>query len=101
WVIIQSFDVRTLQVLNKKYPQVKTALLVSSGSVEENLQKLGFKPTIYSPNYKLVDAGLVKICHEKQMKVLPWTVNTKQEINNLKALGVDGIISDYPNLFFE
>lgn len=101
WVIIQSFDIRTLQVLHKKYPQVKTSLLVSSGSLEENLQKLGFMPTIYSPAYKLVDAELVKNCHDKQLKIVPWTVNTKQEIDELKALGVDGIISDYPNLFFE
>ena len=35
------------------------------------------------------------------MKVIPWTVNSKKEIEQLKALGVDGIITDYPNLFNE
>lgn len=100
WVIIQSFDVRTLQVLNKKYPHVKTALLVSKGNLESNLNALGFTPTIYSPAYKLVDADLVNQCHQKGIKIIPWTVNTKEEINKLKSDGVDGIISDYPNLFF-
>jgi len=100
WVIIQSFDVRTLQVLNKKYPHVKTALLVSKSDLETNLGLLGFMPTIYSPNYKLVDQDLVKQAHAKGLKVIPWTVNTKEEINQLKSYGVDGIISDYPNLFF-
>ena len=99
WVIVQSFDPRTLQVLNKKYPQVKTSYLTDKGNLEENLQKLGFQPSIYSPNYKMVDAGLVKECHKRGMKVIPWTVNTREEIIKLKGLGVDGIISDYPDLF--
>ncbi len=99
WVTIQSFDVRTLQVLKKKYPQVRTSYLVSKGSLDVNLPLLGFTPDIYSPAYKLVDKELIESCHEKGMKVIPWTVNTLEEINQLKALGVDGIITDYPNLF--
>jgi glycerophosphoryl diester phosphodiesterase len=99
WVIIQSFDVRTLQELNKRYPHIRTSLLISNeDSFEQNLEKLGFTPVIYSPNAKLVTAELVKKCHDKQVKIIPWTVNTAEEINRLKALGVDGIISDYPNL---
>lgn len=100
WVIIQSFDVRTLQVLHKKYPEVKTALLVENvNGLEANLQKLGFTPTIYSPAHKLVTASLVEKAHERGMKVVPWTVNSLGEMKELKKLGVDGIISDYPNLF--
>lgn len=99
WVIIQSFDLRTLQVLNKKYPHVRTSYLVSKGTLDENLNNLGFKPDIYSPNYKIVTAELVKQCHDKNIKVIPWTANTKEDIEHLKNLGVDGIISDYPNLF--
>jgi glycerophosphoryl diester phosphodiesterase len=33
------------------------------------------------------------------VKIVPWTVNSKEEIQALEALNVDGIISDYPNLF--
>jgi glycerophosphoryl diester phosphodiesterase len=33
------------------------------------------------------------------MKVIPWTVNTKEEIKRLKELGVDGIITDFANYF--
>lgn len=99
WVIIQSFDKRTLQVLSKKYPGIKTSYLISNEkSLDENLNELGFKPSIYSPAYKLVTAGLVRECHARGIKIVPWTVNTAEEINTLKALGVDGIISDYPNL---
>ncbi|WP_036678865.1 glycerophosphodiester phosphodiesterase family protein [Daejeonella oryzae] len=99
WVIIQSFDPRTLRVLHDKYPNIKTAYLVESNSLKNNLTELGFTPTIYSPNSKLVTSDLVKQVHEKGIKIIPWTVNTKQQITRLKSFGVDGIISDYPDLF--
>lgn len=99
WVIVQSFDVRTLQVLRKKYPHVRTSYLVSKGALEDNLKLLGFTPDIYSPAYKTVNPSLVDAVHEKKMKIIPWTVNTLDEIKLLKSQGVDGIISDYPNLF--
>jgi glycerophosphoryl diester phosphodiesterase len=100
YVTIQSFDPRTLQVLHAKYPQVRTAYLVSDKKpVTEYFQLLGFTPTILSPNFKLVTAELVKECHDRQVKVIPWTANSAEEIARLKGLGVDGIISDYPDLF--
>ncbi len=99
YVVIQSFDVRTLQVLHRKYPQIKSSLLIeNTKSLEDNLTLLGFKPFIISPNIKLVTADYVNKCHQQNMKVIPWTVNTAEEIAKLKDLGVDGIISDYPNL---
>jgi glycerophosphoryl diester phosphodiesterase len=42
---------------------------------------------------------LVKSCQEKNFRLIPWTVNTLSEWQRLKNLGVDGIISDYPDLF--
>lgn len=99
YVVIQSFDKRTLQVLHKKYPKVRTSYLVANKkTVEQNLEDLGFNPFILSPAYKMVNAELVKKCHDRRIKVIPWTVNTREEIAALKALNVDGIISDYPNL---
>ncbi len=101
-VIIQSFDRRTLQVMHQKYPEVRTALLVegfSKETMEAHLQALGFTPSIYSPEYNLVNPVLVAACHEKGMKLIPWTVNDRANIDRLRAMGVDGIITDYPNLF--
>jgi len=100
-VIIQSFDFRTLQILHKRYPAIKTAALIEDfdkRSLEEQLKALGFKPTIYSPHYSLVNKELIGKCHELQIKVIPWTVNDKAKIDELKTLGVDGIITDYPDL---
>ncbi|TPE46433.1 glycerophosphodiester phosphodiesterase [Pontibacter mangrovi] len=100
YVIIQSFDVRTLQVLHQKYPDVKTSLLVENlKGLKRNLTELGFTPTIYSPYYKVVTPALVEAAHAQGIKVIPWTVNRLKEMRRLKSLGVDGLISDYPNLY--
>jgi glycerophosphoryl diester phosphodiesterase len=101
-VIIQSFDFRTLQYLHKKYPDIKTAMLIEDfdkRSLEEQIKALGFIPTIYSPAYQLVNDKLIKNCHRQNIKIIPWTVNKKEKIEELKTMGVDGIISDYPDLF--
>jgi glycerophosphoryl diester phosphodiesterase len=104
FVIIQSFDFRTLQYLHEHYPAIKTAMLIEDfdkRTLEDQITALGFAPTIYSPAFILVNEDLIKKCHQQNIKVIPWTVNDKKEIERLKALGVDGIISDYPNLFNE
>lgn len=100
--IIQSLDERTLQVMHRRYPQVSTAYLIEGtekNTIEQNITKLGFTPSIYSPEHTLVTPEMVKYCREHKIRLIPWTVNTKARIDELKAMGVDGIISDYPNLF--
>lgn len=95
---IQSFDVRTLQVAKTKYPDMKLVLLVeNSETPDQNLQTLGFTPDIYSPDYALVDKSLITYAKQKGMKVIPWTVNERGEMNDLISLGVDGLITDYPD----
>ena len=97
---IQSFDFRPLQYLHKAYPKVPVGFLTGSKtSFEENLGKLGFKPNIYSPHYGLVTADLIQKCKNMNIKIVPWTVNSIEEIKKLKLLGVDGIITDYPDYF--
>ena len=100
--VIQSFDMRTLKVVHQKYPSIKTSLLIENTdkkTLDEQLTELGFIPAVYSPHYTLVNSQLIKSCHEKGMKIIPWTINTKQEIERIRSLGVDGIITDYPDLF--
>ena len=59
---------------------------------------MGFTPAIYSPYYVLLNADEVKTIHTKNVKVIPWTVNSAPEMQELLEMGVDGLISDYPNL---
>lgn len=98
-VIIESFDMRTLQYLHEKYPKIQTSLLIDEKEpFEDYIEKLGFKPTIYSPYSVLVGKGLVDRCHEMGVKIIPWTINSVKEVKYLMSLGVDGVITDYPNL---
>lgn len=101
-VIIQSFDIRTLQYLHQKYPQFKTALLIEDFDKKPfalQLRDLGFIPTIYSPAHTLVTDLLVKQCRDAGIQIIPWTVNDLSRMQILKKMGVHGIISDFPNLF--
>ena len=65
----------------------------------KTLNLLGFKPDYISPAFSMVDESFVKDFHQHQMKVVVWTVNQEADIKKMALLGVDGIISDYPNRF--
>lgn len=126
-VIIQSFDPRTLEIVHKEYPKIMTALLVEKvddkkieqqrahfknippekfklypdhlNGVAGDMKFLSFTPTIYSPDHRLVTSSLIQECHALGMKVIPWTVNTKERLRELKNMGIDGVISDDPRIF--
>ena len=102
-LFLQSFDMRPLQVLHREYPDIKLGFLTGdkNATFEENLNKLGFTPAFYNPSFNLVTPELVQKCHAKKIMIEPWTVNTIEDMRKLKAMGVDGIITDYPNLFSE
>jgi len=101
-VTIHSFDIRSLQYVHEKYPQIPTSLGIDEKEdFENNIKALGFTPTIYSPYLPLVGKGLVDKCHAAGVKIIPWTVNTAKDMIYLKNLGVDGIVTDYPNLMTE
>lgn len=95
---VQSFDPRVLQAVRAIDPKITIALLVGNPKgLDANLKELGFQPAIYSPHYGLVNAELVQKIHDLGMKVIPWTVNETTEMKKLIDMGVDGIITDYPN----
>ncbi|MEL6672611.1 MAG: glycerophosphodiester phosphodiesterase family protein [Bacteroidota bacterium] len=95
---IQSFDVRTLQYAHEAYPDIRLVLLVENeDGAAANLENLGFVPEVYSPYFQFVDSALVDFCAEKKMALIPWTINEDADIQQMLELGVDGIISDYPD----
>lgn len=96
---VQSFDVRALQAVRRLNPNLRLALLIENvQGLEANLDKLGFVPAIYSPYYLLVNKKLIRRCRERGMQLIPWTVNDVPAMRRLIRLGVDGIITDYPDL---
>jgi glycerophosphoryl diester phosphodiesterase len=97
-VVIQSFDFRVLKYWHKKYPEVRLAALVENmKSIDANLNELGFKPSIYSPYFKLLNREKVSYLHKLKVRVIPWTVNEESDMLAFKGMGVDGFITDYPD----
>lgn len=98
-ITIQSFDVETLQIIRSKTNKYKLSYLIENkNSIEENLNKLGFTPEIYSPDFAILNKNDIKKCHKLSMKVIPWTVNERADVDSLLNWGVDGIITDYPEM---
>ena len=50
-----------------------------------------------NPYYKLLNQENVTLCQQKGFKIFTWTVNKKADIEKIKLLKVDGIISDFPD----
>lgn len=98
--IMQSFDLRTLRFARSLDPTLRLSLLVEEKETDmaANLARLGFTPAVYSPDYHLVDHLMLSEAHGRGMQVIPWTVNTLAEMQRLKAMGVDGLITDYPDV---
>jgi glycerophosphoryl diester phosphodiesterase len=100
--IIQSFDKRTLQVLHQSFPSIKTSYLFGGSNKktpQQLVDDLGFRPDMFSPVYTLIDESFIEACRKLNIKVIAWTVNEEKDIEKMAALGVDGIISDYPDRF--
>jgi glycerophosphoryl diester phosphodiesterase len=99
---IQSFDKRTIQILHQQNSKLSLAFLIpysNKSTPTELIASLGFKPAIISPEYRRITPEYLNACHKEKMKVVVWTVNEKEQIEKMKLLGVDGIISDYPDRF--
>jgi glycerophosphoryl diester phosphodiesterase len=99
---IQSFDPRSLIELHKRKAPFQLSYLIEATpktTAAQVLASLAFKPDIISPDYSMVDASFVQDFHQQKMKIIVWTVNQVADIKKMAALGVDGIITDYPNRF--
>jgi glycerophosphoryl diester phosphodiesterase len=115
-VTIQSFDWRTLRLVQQLAPAITTVYLSVQTASNDNLQSgewtaglkfidFGSAPkmvkaaggTVWSPNGGAVTEPLVKEAQALGLKVIPWTINTPADMERLIGWGVDGIITDYPD----
>lgn len=95
-VIIQSFDHRSLRTIREIDNEIRLAALTTSGEAKVDVYA-AYKFNIWSPNQRDVTAELITKAHEEGLLVIPWTVNEVDDMQRLIDLGVDGIISDFPD----
>jgi glycerophosphoryl diester phosphodiesterase len=101
YTCIQSFSAPALEAVHALDPGMTTAWLVESeGSVASQLERLSFTPDIYSPNWRLIDAEDVHALQAMGLRVIPWTVNEPADLMAVMQMGVDGIITDYPDRLY-
>lgn len=119
--VIQLFDWRTLVESRRIAPDIATACLTAEferfntvradaggasrwhaslklsdhGSLPQLVKAAGC--SIWSPNARAIDAALLTQAHQLGLKVIVWTVNDPADMAGLIELGVDGIITDYPD----
>lgn len=115
---VQSFDWSSLNLTKKIAPELPLVALSSGdawmgvgqpgasrnlggididdydGSLPKAAAAQGYD--VVSPTFRSVTAGMIAEAHELGLPVIPWTVNTTADMENLMDMGVDGIITDYP-----
>jgi glycerophosphoryl diester phosphodiesterase len=93
---IQSFDWRTLKVVEREAREIATSYLTESGDSDpQRVHAAGGRT--WSPDFRALDAVKAAAARRLGMKVIPWTVNERGDIARMLQLGVDGLISDYPD----
>ncbi|MGE0332052.1 MAG: glycerophosphodiester phosphodiesterase [Ramlibacter sp.] len=115
-VTIQSFDWRTLQIVQGFEPAIPTVYLsiqtANTDNIRDGVWTAGFKiaehgsvpkmvkaagGAVWSPNGGAVTEALVKEAQGLGLKVVPWTINNPADMERLIGWGVDGLITDYPD----
>ena len=120
-VTIQSFDWRTLQLSQKLAPAIPTVYLsfqtATVDTLKDGVWTAGFQLTehgnsvarmvkaaggaVWSPNGGALTHDLLKEAQTLGLKVIPWTVNSASDMQRFMDWGVDGLITDYPDLLRE
>lgn len=96
--LVQSFDPAVLNSLHALAPEVLTAFLVdNTESLDTNLARLSYLPAVYSPSKKLVTPELIASLRKRGIGIAVWTVNDTADMRRFIGMGVDGIITDYPD----
>ena len=93
--IVTSFDREEIRVVKNLDPAIKTGYIFSK-MPDEDLWTGEFD--LISVNHKLVTAELVRNAHKAGKEVHVWTVNKAEEMKKLIDLGVDNIITNYPDV---
>ena len=96
--MITSFDRATVEKVKEIAPDLKVGLIFSTDYPEDVFEG---NWEVLSSNKKNVNKGFVQKAHTAGKELHVWTVNEKEKMVELINLGVDGIITNYPNRLIE
>ena len=99
-VIYSSFNHYSLQEIKKLKPSAKTGLLYQLGMVDPWVYANYVNAYAIHPHYYVIAAlpETVERCHENGIKVNVWTVDESEAIKQMLKCGVDGIITNKPDI---
>lgn len=103
-IIIQSFDRNSVKKVRELNKNIKLGVLISKRHRiirNDTIQKISEYAQYLNPNYKLLTKGFVKSIHAHGLKILPYTVNDYHNFVRMIEIGVDGVITDYPQSLSE
>ena len=109
---VQSFELRVLPLVAALEPTIELSALFKPTRWQLALLTMGLEAnrseiiekaltlgvSTLSPHHRYINGSFVHRVHQRGLKVIPWTVNDPDRIRTLLSLGVDGLISDYPDL---
>ncbi|MGD9363452.1 MAG: glycerophosphodiester phosphodiesterase [Desulfobacterales bacterium] len=111
-VVVASFDTDSLKEFRRLCPQVATSAGASEAQLFFWLQK-AYLEAAYSPDaqvlqvpealgdFRIVNKRFIDAAHARNMRVQVWSVNDVTSMQRLLELGVDGIMTDYPQRLIE
>jgi glycerophosphoryl diester phosphodiesterase len=97
---LQSFEWTALRFARATYSdklEFRAAVLDKQGDFEAIREARDYAQ-VWSPKHELVTPELVERVQALGMQVIPWTVNEEARMRELIDMGVDGIITDYPDV---
>ncbi len=96
--LISSFDHYSLLPFREQLPEIGCSTIISG--IPIGYAEFGERVGAYSINVNraILRQELVDDAHRRGMKVYAWVANTKDQVDRLLAMGVDGIFTDYPEL---
>lgn len=100
-IIISGFCHRNLEAIKAIDPELKTGLLYTALLSETGWYAYMVGAKAVHPNYNYLDEIVFKQCREYGIQINTWTVNKREDMEKLVKAGVDGIITNYPDIALE
>tara|TARA_B100000780_G_C20994401_1_gene397724 strand:+ start:35 stop:775 length:741 start_codon:yes stop_codon:yes gene_type:complete len=95
-IIISSFDWDELRAFYQLNKEIKIAILTEDDPVDAIPIAKELNAFSINPNHILLTKLNAAKIKSENISIYPWTVNEILDINKMKKIGVDGIITDYP-----